>query len=470
MVQAQSARAFGDSIGVNGYFAWIDTSYGDFNTIASRLRELGVRHVRDGLCPTCEYQIDHLNRLAAMGIKSNIMVGTLAQGSGYMQQSLAVIRDRLRNSVISVESPNEPNLVGDPAWIQHARDYQRDLYTRVKGDPRLAHLEVLGPAVGWPASPVQLGDLSSYLDRGNIHPYPGGNPPYYNIVAERLAESAVARGKPLVATESGYHSELGTTGGHLPASERASGYYMPRLALEGFRGGIERTYIYQLADPWPDASSPVSPAENSFGLLRSNLSRKPSFLALRNLLDAVNGDSAPVAAPGGLRLALEGAGADMRQLLLRGADGTYALVLWRGVSVWDQVNRRELSPAPDRVDVVFGDRIALARRFDPVASSAEQQRWTDPRRVSVDVAGGPVVLRLDPRAAPAARGKSRKAARRRASCTTSLGSARRARCCKAGERRKHAHGRKHRRKRHHATGRRRASASWAGSCARPRGR
>ncbi len=69
--------------------------------------------------------------------------------------------------------------------------------------------------------------------------------------------------------------------------------------------------------------------ENTFGLLRTDLSPKPSFLALRNLLRAVDGDSAPVAAPGGAAARRDGAGADVRRLLLRSADGSYALVLWR---------------------------------------------------------------------------------------------------------------------------------------------
>ena len=103
-----------------------------------------------------------------------------------------------------------------------------------------------------------------------------------------------------------------------------------------------------------------------------------------------------MAAPGGLRLALEGAGSDVRRLLLRSADGSYSLVLWRPVSVWDRDARRDLTPAADRLDVVMGQPIALAQRFNPVDSGAEAERWTNPRRISVDVAGAPVVLRLQP--------------------------------------------------------------------------
>ena len=333
LVKAQSARAFGDSVGVNGYFAWLDTAYGDFDTIASRLRELGVRNVRDGLCPTCEYQIDRLNRLAALGIKSNILVGTLAQGSARMQQSLAVIRSRLRDSVISVESPNEPNLSGDPNWIQHARDYQRDLWTARQGRPpaRAPDRARAPPSAGRPR-PSSWATCPPTSTGATCTPTRAATRPTTTSRPSSSAGAAVAKGKPLIATESGYHSALGTTGGHLPASERASAYYMPRLALEGFCNGVEKTYVYQLADPWPSSSSPVSPEENSFGLLRSDLS--PQAVLPRAAQPARRGRRGLRAGrrPGRAAVRARGAGPDVRQLLLRSADGSFALVLWRGVS------------------------------------------------------------------------------------------------------------------------------------------
>ena len=97
---------------------------------------------------------------------------------------------------------------------------------------------------------------------------------------------------------------------------------------------------------------------------------------------------------------MEGAGPDVRRLLLRSADGSYALVLWRQVSVWDRGAMRDLHPAADRLEVVLGERVSLARRFNPVDSDAERQRWTDPQRIPVDLAGAPVVLRLTPPGVP----------------------------------------------------------------------
>jgi hypothetical protein len=471
LVPAQSARAFGDSMGVDVRLTYLTSSYKDFNTIEARLKELGVRYVGDGFCPTCEYQITRLQRLAADGIRANLGVGNLAGGTASIDAGLRVIKDRLRNSVISVTTINEPDISGNPNWIADTRWFTHELYTRVNADPALANLEVIGPALVNRGSRAALGDISGDLDRGNIHPYPGGAPPLHNIVDEFDLASKVSADKPLVATEIGYHTDTTPAyGGHYGASERAVAQYMPRIALEAFVGGIERTYIYQFADLWSPSQAQqygVSKAENSFGLLRWDLSPKPSFIALRNLLRVVDGDSAPVASPDGMRLRLEGAGPDVQSLLLRSADGTYALALWRRVSVWDYIGAKDLYPAPDRVDVVLGQRVSLARRFDPVESSSETKRWDDPSRIPVDLAGAPIVLRLTP--ASAAGGgaikKRQAAARRRAArsrCGSALASSLHARkhapkkrravaCCKS----RHAkHGRAHRRKR----------ATWRSAC------
>lgn len=469
VVPAQSARAFGDSVGVNVRLTFLDTSYADYETIETRLRELGVRYVGDGLCATCEYQIDRLQRLARVGIQANIGVGTLNGGGPSIDPGLQVIKNRLMNSVIAITSVNEPDITGDPNWIQKTRAFQQALWARVKGDPALAHLPVIGPSLVHRGSRAALGDISSYLDLGNLHPYPGGLPPLGNLADELQLASAVSANKPVVATEIGYHTDLSFTGGNRPATERVVATYMPRIALEGFRGGIQRSYIYTLADLWSPSEAAArgfSASENSFGLLRWDLSPKPSFYTLRNLLRAVDGDSAPVTAPGGMRLGLEGAAPDLRSLLLRSADGTYALVLWRTASVWDWVAQKELDPAPDRVDVVLGQPVSLAQRFDPVASGTETNRWADPTRIGVDLAGAPVVLRFTPPGAGGAVQRLR-AGGRTPCCGGVLGKkkkrCRAASCCRKGSRPKRAvKGKRRRSERGHAH--RRRHATWSKAC------
>jgi hypothetical protein len=398
-VAAQSARAFGDSVGVNVRLHLTNSAgYGDFAKVKARLVELGVRHVGDGLCHNCPAHLQRLEALRALGIKATIGVGN-QQDAALRDQRLQVIRERLLGITEAIVGPNEVDYGGDPHWIANTRTYQAELYNRVKSDPALRHLPVIGPSLVHRASRAALGDLSAHLDRGNIHPYPAGTPPLTDLSLEFQLAAQVAGGKRLVATETGYHDDITDTGVHRGASERAIAHYTPRSVLEAFRAGVERTFLFQLADAWSPAQATqygFTDRHNSFGLLRSDQTPKPAFYALRNLMRAVDADSAPVAQPGGLRFGLENAPSDLRRLLLRSDDGSYSLVLWRTVSVWNRDALRDVEPTVHGLAVKFGQPIALARQFNPVDSDLERGRWTNPSTILVGLGGAPVVLRLYP--------------------------------------------------------------------------
>ena len=237
-------------------------------------------------------------------------------------------------------------------------------------------------------------NLSPYLDRGNMHPYPGGGTPLHNLASLVPLTAKSSGTKQIVATEAGYHSDLDHRERalrHVGARDRD---LHPPAGPRGLQAGPRTHLLLPARGPLGNLSG----FENRFGLLRNDLSPKPAFLALRNLLRAVDADSAPVASPGGLRLGFAGAPADLRRLLLRSADGSYALVLWREVSVWDRVAQRDLLPTPAGFEVVFGEPIRLAQRYDPVESDTERQRWSDARTIPLVLAGAPVVLRLTPAA------------------------------------------------------------------------
>jgi hypothetical protein len=87
--------------------------------------------------------------------------------------------------------------------------------------------------------------------------------------------------------------------------------------------------------------------------------------------------------------------ADLRQLLLQTATNSFALVLWRNVSVWDRSSRQDRAPAAEPVALRFGaDVVSVAeRRLDasgPPAPLPPDQRGA----VALSLAGMPVVLEL----------------------------------------------------------------------------
>jgi hypothetical protein len=56
--------------------------------------------------------------------------------------------------------------------------------------------------------------------------------------------------------------------------------YLLRTFLEHFKGGIARTYAYELLDEKPDRG--LRDPEQHFGPLRQDFTPKPAFTALRN--------------------------------------------------------------------------------------------------------------------------------------------------------------------------------------------
>ena len=78
---------------------------------------------------------------------------------------------------------------------------------------------------------ARLGDQSAFLDRGNIHPYAGGQSPNPAHLKAEFADAAlVAANKPVWATEAGYHNALRTSSGHPGVSEPVAREAM-RLAM-----------------------------------------------------------------------------------------------------------------------------------------------------------------------------------------------------------------------------------------------
>jgi len=400
------ARAFVDTIGVNVHLWYVGTSYGNYVMVKRRLRELGIRHVRDGLDPgRTQTFFERVNGLGARGIKSTLIACRVEPVGRRWTTYVKDAKRKLRRSLDALEGVNEPDLVaaGRADWPASARTCQREIYRQARGRAFGAPLRVpvLGPSVQAPER--QLGDISDRAVAAAIHSYPGGRRPsgpdghpFRSQMADVRKHQFRGARVPVHATETGYHDAMNTTNVHPPLSQRGASIYMPRLFLEYARAGVARTFAYELVDEQPDPG--LTDVELNYGLFESDWSYKPSAVALRNTIALLNSPRRGPRRP--LRYSLSNTGdADgpgpqgrVKDMLLQKADGTYWLALWQDSRAWDENARADIANPTTPVRVTLKRAMSLAS-YHPTQSTAPSNRRTA-RRFTVDVGDEVLLIRM----------------------------------------------------------------------------
>jgi hypothetical protein len=381
-----SADAFVDSIGVVTHLSYTDTAYGRQPEVIERLRELGVRHIREAAPPRIGPLTDGLRAARAVGIRATLGSGDLASDpAAWVADSLAVMGD----AVGGFEAPNELDNGGDPAWPQKLSSYMPALAAAVR--EQAPGVPVIGPSFIDPASRARIpGDLPGLF---NGHPYSGGEPPE-GALAQALSERrATMPRRGAMFTETGYHNALAATTGQPPASEEAAAVYLPRLLATAFGAGVRRTFVYELLDEQPDPG--LANSEQHFGLLRNDLSPKPAFTAIQTLIAALRSTPGPRAG-GQLAWELSTDGDEqIERLTLARPDGSRAIALWRPVSVWDRDARHALDPGRVTVELSFG---GLGARdievWRPSLSAEPVLRRQRAQRLALELEGDLVLVSL----------------------------------------------------------------------------
>lgn len=365
VIAARSARDFLDSVGVNTHLSYTNRNYWDFPQLASTLSELGVAHIRDGQPPAESYLNEQstagivtarLQLLAAAGVKATLISGYAsdpAEAADFATQQLEVFK-HLSAGIAAFEHTNEPDLFAardDDQWAEHLRAYLPALWQARNADPATAALPVLAPSVvnEFAAFAQAFPTQHEVITHCNVHPYPGGAPPESNLLRALGACRAFIGEVPVVATETGYHTAINDTSGHHGVSDAAQGIYMPRLFLEYFQRGVARTHSYELLDEYADPLD--AQREAQFGLVRLDWSRKPAFIALARLLSLLD-DPGPAFSASGLEL--HASDRDVRVVVLQKSDGTFWIVLWRPVSVFDLATNADIGVAATPVTLTFG--------------------------------------------------------------------------------------------------------------------
>lgn len=410
---ARAADDFVDRIGVATHWGYSDTPYGyAYDQIKTLLGESGIRHVRDGFHP-------HLQDLyKTYGIKATVLYGPGTAPA----EAVSQLKDNL-SLVDMVEGPNEVDIFASSAsykgsgFPEGPRAYQNALYAAIKADPVTRVLGVIAPSTARSDSNVKLAPLLSE-DYLVMHSYAGGGPPETSLTGGLVSNPQRAARllgpnqtlKPIVVTESGYHTALNGGGGVIAGvqpgvSEAAEAKYLPRHFASYFNAGIVRTFTYEFADEFTGEDTN---AEAAFGIVRHDLTPKPAFYALKTLIgllgearwDAGAGKwvSKPFA-PRALDFTLTADARTqpgLRHTLLQKSSGDFYLLVWQEVPSFDREKRQDIDVSPAQVTLTLQTPIGSAATFLPGQSGAVQKTWSRPKTLTLSVPDEILVVRLSP--------------------------------------------------------------------------
>lgn len=324
-----SASAFNDSIGVNLHMTYVVGAYNtDFSLWAPLLERSGIKHVRDGVCPTfvalawCENTLaPRMNELASNGIKFDL-VTAMSDPFSYVTSYAATLA--VTPAIEAYEGPNECDASGlcPSNWMSTEPGWQQEVYSM-----KTPGVTIVAPSMTSAAGYADLGNLAPYADFGNIHDYVGSDMPESSTAAALHLQwaQAMTGSDPVWSTEDGYNTDPTFANNGVPqvVQER----YLPRMLLEHMRLGINRTYIYQLFDFGPDGGS-------NMGLLNADYTAKPAWTALMQLMKLFADNGPAPRTPLSLSVTGDKSGT-LDHVLFQRSDGTYMLALWLAQPAYD---------------------------------------------------------------------------------------------------------------------------------------
>jgi hypothetical protein len=397
---AYSPAAFAASAGVNTHLS-SEPYASQYMTVRELLRASGIRTVRDEL-----RRGNDLNRWRdlhdSFGIRSHLLVSpatsTVAEMLSYIE-ALGVER------VSAIEGQNEgdsdwfkSNAASGGNWSKTVVDYQRSMFQALRTRYPSDALPIVSPTVlDWkPADMRQLIAAANFCDAVAIHSYAqhaeepetGAGYAALSWYLHNLRD-VFKPGAPVMATETGYNTMSPPAGSAI--SEAAAAIYLPRLLLNNFAEGVQRTFIYELMDGGADPANP----EHHWGLVRHDGTPKPAFNAIATLLGAMTDQTRSVGAMKPVTVRLREAPPKTKSLEFRKGDGSTIVAIWRAEPCWDRASAADVEVPPVEVLAVPDRPISAASLMVPNDGSA----WTDlaPSRgggLAVPVSGKVVLLRL----------------------------------------------------------------------------
>ncbi|MBK8174732.1 MAG: hypothetical protein IPK66_05475 [Rhodospirillales bacterium] len=406
-IRARPAYDFVNSFGVCAQLGRRNTIYGtSFDNLKDGLSELGIRHLRT--MPSNKYTIDKVAELNSdLGMRLDAVVDNVP-GADFATRELdaaavpayieAVVSKLGPDAIDSFEGPNEYNWTdktgGNSNWAQDLRSYMTTVNQVVNGNSATRGIPIASPSLAENSTELfqQLGNLSAVTNLGNMHAYTGERPMGAVITDMIRLAGIVNPGQPVIFSEFGWQTAMNKWQSH-PFTERARAKYLARALASIFEHDVKRAYIFQLADHGDDPGN-ANP-QLHFGLIGNDLTRKPSFYAVRNMMQILCDDDAELSTRT-LKASLSG-GANVQSFLLQKRSGVFDLVLWQEVASYEQpkltnaLRAREWNAPNVPVTLTFDEKIASARTYLPSALDGDADGGRKPKSVH----DAPTSLSLD---------------------------------------------------------------------------
>ena len=386
-VTALQADQFVGTTGVATHWRLTASNYGQFAQMSDKLADLGLRFTRDtGSDPAFTAK---LQKLGSAGVKTILIVnppsGTKPNATYWGNPPNYAINDYVRlvgpNVIKFVEMNNELDSTGQqalnywhslsepisnvptspyyfPLYLQAAT---ADAWTQLSfdSDPAIAVMPLIGPSLIYDDSYDAVGNLGANIEFSNVHHYYVGWHP--EVTNDKGIDDVIATQSHVQSPVDGY---IATEGGDSTASIQyawpltAHGRYIPRYYLSHFIKGFAVTCAYELADAGLD---PLNKEQN-FGLLKNDLSEKPGYAALKNVLSVLK-DPGVAFTPGSLNYTLSGSTTNVWSVLFQKRNGDFYFCFWLGVECYNPSTGANVTVPSQAVTLNVPASIVSAKTF-----------------------------------------------------------------------------------------------------------
>jgi len=399
-VVARSAYDFFNSMGVGTHLGYGTTTYGNFDQLTyPLLKELGIKHIRDGYGGTLSRteQDRRYKILGGEGIKILFCTGTATLAS--LMPNIKGLLPYLSG----VEGSNEVDFSYNrdvTQWKPISISRQQILYDSIKNNPKTRSLPVVNFSLAEINTAASIvGDQSNKIDYGNMHIYAAAKHPalhWGNGLTENQAlgyAKLVSGTKPLIMTECGYHNYVAYPQNHAGAPEEVSAIYIPHLFFEYFNMGITRSYIYELLDQNQDVDGDK---ELHFGMVRYDGTRKPVFNAVKNLISLMSDDTNITPSPLGFKLyaQTQSINNNLRYTLLQKSNGSWWIAVFRAESIFNTQTLVTTTLQSEKINLLFAKNASEINIYMPNKSVDKQFIFNNKASIDFDLGSELVLIEI----------------------------------------------------------------------------